>query len=80
MRTLVLVESLLAPGLGQLLQRRVETALMHLYVGVLLWVIFIGVTIAGRDLLWGILFPLLLHIWSVLDAIMWREKVRCRTR
>ncbi|MGE0374961.1 MAG: hypothetical protein AB7I48_05750 [Planctomycetaceae bacterium] len=49
-----------APGLGQLLQGRLLTALVHLVVAGLLWVV------TFRWPGW------IMHIWSTISAARWR--------
>ena len=45
--------SFFIPGLGQLVQGRVLTALVHFVLAAVLWVIFLG---------W------IIHLWSIIDA------------
>jgi TM2 domain-containing membrane protein YozV len=49
--------SFFIPGLGQLVQGRPLTALIHFVLAALLWVIFLG---------WVV------HLWSVVDAAIYR--------
>jgi TM2 domain-containing membrane protein YozV len=49
--------SFVIPGLGQLLQGRVLTALVHFVLAGALWFVMLG---------W------LVHLWSVIDAARWR--------
>jgi TM2 domain-containing membrane protein YozV len=51
--TLAAICSFVYPGLGQLIQVRPLTALLHFVLGTVLWVVFLG---------WVI------HIWSCVDA------------
>jgi TM2 domain-containing membrane protein YozV len=50
--------SFFIPGLGQLIQGRPITALIHFVLAALLWFIFLG---------W------LVHLWSVFDAAIYRR-------
>jgi TM2 domain-containing membrane protein YozV len=50
---LAAIASLLIPGLGQLLQGRILTALLHFVLGAVLWFFFLG---------W------VAHIWSAISA------------
>lgn len=52
--------SFFIPGLGQLLQGRLLLAVVQFVLAGLLWLILLG---------WAI------HLWSVLDAAIWRPKV-----
>jgi TM2 domain-containing membrane protein YozV len=45
--------SFLVPGLGQLLQGRLATAAIHFILGILLWLLWLGI---------------LMHIWSAYSA------------
>jgi len=49
--------SFFIPGLGQLLQGRMLTALVHFVLAGALWFVMLG---------W------LVHLWSVIDAARWR--------
>ena len=49
--------SFFIPGLGQLVQGRVVAALLHFVLAAVLWVIFMG---------W------IIHIWSIIDAAIWK--------
>jgi TM2 domain-containing membrane protein YozV len=49
--------SFFIPGLGQLVQGRPVTALIHFVLAAILWFIFLG---------W------IVHLWSILDAAMWK--------
>ncbi|WP_114239520.1 hypothetical protein [Dyella sp. C9] len=53
------IASLLIPGLGQLLQRRPWIALVMIVLAVILWIIRMG---------WVI------HLWSCLDAAIYRRR------
>jgi TM2 domain-containing membrane protein YozV len=47
------------PGLGQLLQGRPLTALIHFVLAGILWIFLLG---------W------LVHLWSIIDAARWKAK------
>ena len=49
--------SFFIPGLGQLVQGRVLAAVIHFVAAVLLWIIMLG---------W------IVHIFSIIDAAIWR--------
>ncbi len=49
--------SFFIPGLGQLLQGRVGTALLHFIASIVLWFFLLG---------W------VAHIWSTIDAARWK--------
>ena len=51
--------SFFIPGLGQLLQGRVLMALVQFVLAGLLWFIFMG---------W------IIHLWSIIDAAIWKPK------
>jgi TM2 domain-containing membrane protein YozV len=51
--------SFFIPGLGQLVQGRVLMALLQFVLAGVLWLFFMG---------W------LIHLWSILDAAMWKPK------
>jgi len=51
--------SFFIPGLGQLIQGRLLMALVMFVLAFLLWIIFLG---------W------LVHIWSIIDAALWRRR------
>jgi TM2 domain-containing membrane protein YozV len=51
--------SFFIPGLGQLLQGRLMMAITHFVLAAVLWFVLMG---------WAI------HLWSVLDAAMWKPK------
>lgn len=52
--------SFFIPGLGQLLQGRLVIAVIQFVLAGILWFVLLG---------WVI------HLWSVLDAALWRPKV-----
>jgi TM2 domain-containing membrane protein YozV len=52
--------SFFIPGLGQLLQGRLLLAIVQFVLAGLLWIVLLG---------WAI------HLWSVLDAALWKPKV-----
>jgi TM2 domain-containing membrane protein YozV len=49
--------SFFIPGLGQLVQGRVISALLHFVLAALLWIILLG---------W------IVHLWSIIDAAIWK--------
>ncbi len=51
--------SFFIPGLGQLLQGRLFMAIIHFVLAAVLWIILLG---------W------LIHLWSILDAALWKKK------
>ena len=51
--------SFFVPGLGQLIQGRLIMAVLQFVLAGLLWIILLG---------WAI------HLWSVLDAALWKPK------
>jgi len=51
--------SFFIPGLGQLLQGRLFMAIVHFIFAIVLWIILLG---------WAI------HLWSILDAALWKRK------
>jgi len=51
--------SFFIPGLGQLLQGRLVMALVQFVLAGILWIFLLG---------W------LIHLWSILDAAMWKPK------
>lgn len=51
--------SFFIPGLGQLLQGRLVMAAIHFVLAALLWIILLG---------WVI------HLWSILDAALWKPR------
>ena len=56
---LAALASLFIPGLGQLLQGRLGMAIVHFFLAIGLWLIFMG---------W------LIHLWSIIDAARWTPK------
>ena len=52
--------SFFVPGLGQLIQGRLMIAVIQFVLAAVLWFVLLG---------WAI------HLWSVLDAAMWKPKV-----
>jgi hypothetical protein len=57
---LAALASFFIPGLGQLLQGRLLIAIVQFVLAGLLWIALLG---------WAI------HLWSVLDAALWKPKV-----
>jgi TM2 domain-containing membrane protein YozV len=53
--------SFFIPGLGQLLQGRLLMAIVQFVLAGLLWFVLLG---------W------IIHLWSIVDAAMWKSKVR----
>jgi TM2 domain-containing membrane protein YozV len=51
--------SFFVPGLGQLLQGRLGIAFVQFILAVLLWIILMG---------W------IIHLWSILDAALWKPR------
>ena len=51
--------SFFVPGLGQLLQGRLLMAIIHFVLAIALWVVLLG---------WVI------HLWSILDAALFKPK------
>jgi TM2 domain-containing membrane protein YozV len=51
--------SFFIPGLGQLLQGRPVIAVIHFVLAALLWIILLG---------W------IIHLWSILDAALWKPR------
>jgi TM2 domain-containing membrane protein YozV len=51
--------SFFIPGLGQLLQGRLLMAIIHFVLAIALWVILLG---------W------IIHLWSILDAALFKPK------
>ena len=49
--------SFFIPGLGQLIQGRVIMALVHFVLAGVLWIILMG---------W------IIHLWSIIDAALWK--------
>ncbi len=52
--------SVFIPGLGQLVQGRLLMGLVHFVLAGLLWLIMLG---------W------IIHLWSILDAALWKPKL-----
>ncbi len=52
--------SFFIPGLGQLIQGRLLSALMFFVFAAILWVIWLG---------W------LIHIWAIIDAAIWKPRL-----
>jgi TM2 domain-containing membrane protein YozV len=52
--------SFFVPGLGQLIQGRLGIAVIQFVLAAVLWFVLLG---------WAI------HLWSVLDAALWRPKI-----
>jgi TM2 domain-containing membrane protein YozV len=50
--------SFFIPGLGQLVQGRPLMALIHFVLAAVLWIVLLG---------W------LIHLWSILDAAIWKR-------
>ena len=53
--------SFFIPGLGQLLQGRLFTAIVHFVLAAALWIVLLG---------WAV------HLWSILDAALFKPKPR----
>ena len=53
--------SFFIPGLGQLLQGRLFMALIQFVLAGVLWIILMG---------W------IIHLWSIIDAALWKPKTR----
>ncbi len=53
------LSSFFIPGLGQLLQGRLLAAVLFFIAAGLLWLVWLG---------W------ILHLWSILDAAMWKTR------
>jgi TM2 domain-containing membrane protein YozV len=51
--------SFFVPGLGQLIQGRPVRAIVHFVLAGLLWIVLLG---------WVV------HLWSILDAALWKPK------
>jgi TM2 domain-containing membrane protein YozV len=51
--------SFFIPGLGQLLQGRLVMAIVHFVLAAVLWLVLLG---------WAI------HLWSILDAALWKPR------
>ena len=56
---LAALASFFIPGLGQLLQGRLVMAAVHFILAALLWIVLLG---------W------IIHLWSILDAALWKPK------
>jgi TM2 domain-containing membrane protein YozV len=56
--------SFFIPGLGQLIQGRIMMALVHFILAAVLWIILLG---------W------LIHLWSIIDAALYKGKGRSTT-
>ena len=56
---LAALASFFIPGLGQLLQGRLLIAVVQFVLAAVLWVILLG---------W------IIHLWSILDAALWKSK------
>ena len=52
--------SFFIPGLGQLVQGRVLTAIIHFVLASVLWIVLLG---------W------LVHLWSIVDAAIWTRRL-----
>ena len=57
--------SFFVPGLGQLVQGRLLAAVVHFVLAALLWIVLLG---------W------LVHLWSIIDAALFRPPVQYRYR
>ena len=53
--------SFFIPGLGQLLQGRLLMAIVQFVLAIILWFFLLG---------WAV------HLWSILDAALWKPKAR----
>lgn len=51
--------SFFIPGLGQLLQGRVLRAIVHFVLAAVLWIFLLG---------WAV------HLWSIVDAAIWKPR------
>ena len=51
--------SFFIPGLGQLVQGRLLMAIIQFVLAVILWLVLLG---------W------IIHLWSILDAALWKPK------
>jgi TM2 domain-containing membrane protein YozV len=49
--------SFFVPGLGQLVQGRLEMAIIQFVLAIILWIFLLG---------WAI------HLWSIVDAALWK--------
>ena len=52
--------SFFVPGLGQLVQGRLGIAVVQFVLAIVLWIFLLG---------WAI------HLWSILDAALWKPRV-----
>ena len=52
--------SLFVPGLGQLVQGRLGMAILQFVLAIILWFFLLG---------WAI------HLWSIVDAALWKPRV-----
>jgi len=52
--------SFFIPGLGQLVQGRLLMATLHFVLAAVLWIVLLG---------W------IIHLWSILDAALWKPPV-----
>ena len=52
--------SFFVPGLGQLVQGRVGMAILQFVLAIVLWIFLLG---------WAI------HLWSIVDAALWKPKL-----
>ena len=52
--------SFFVPGLGQLVQGRLGMAILQFVLAIVLWIFLLG---------WAI------HLWSILDAALWKPRV-----
>jgi TM2 domain-containing membrane protein YozV len=55
--------SFFIPGLGQLLQGRLVRAVIQFVLAAILWFVLLG---------W------IIHLWSILDAALWKPKTGAR--
>ncbi len=51
--------SLFVPGLGQLVQGRLGMAIVHFVLASILWILLLG---------W------IIHLWSIIDAAVWKPR------
>ena len=51
--------SFFVPGLGQLVQGRLGTAVVQFVLAIVLWIFLLG---------WAI------HLWSIVDAALWKPR------
>jgi TM2 domain-containing membrane protein YozV len=56
--------SFFIPGLGQLLQGRLARAIIQFLLAAILWFVLLG---------W------IIHLWSILDAAIWKPKSTARS-